>query len=246
MAPVRTILGRARERATASATNRFAEYRQALPKRVSEPVFVKVGANDGVTGDPCADLLLASTPWKGLLIEPVPDCFERLKANVQRLGRFVLEQVAIGTPAGEAIFYYVSPEAIERLPGLPPWFDQLGSFDRNHIVKHLEGVLEPFIIECSVQVRPLSEVLARNRIQEVHLLHVDAEGHDFEVLKTLDFSRHAPLSIFVEHKHLDDVRKSGMFQLLSKHGYSVLDCGGDYFAVNREADKKLNGGPTRI
>ena len=42
----------------------------------------------------------------------------------------------------------------------------------------------------------------------MHLLHVDAEGHDYEVLKTLDFAKHAPLSIFVEHKHLSDAQKT--------------------------------------
>jgi FkbM family methyltransferase len=200
---------------------------------------VKVGANDGITGDPCTDILLANTNWKGLLIEPVPYCFERLKTNFQDARRFRFEQVAIGAVAGQVSFYYVDEKANRSLAGLPPWYDQLGSFDRTHIVKHLKGRLEPFIIECQVQVAPLSDVLARNRIQDVHLLHVDTEGHDYEVLKTLDFSRHAPLCIFVEHRHLPHLRRGEMQRLLRQHGYSVRDCGGDYFAVHEEANKRL-------
>jgi hypothetical protein len=54
---------------------RFRHYCFGLPKFVSEPVFVKVGASDGITDDPCSDILLASKKWRGLLIEPVPYCF---------------------------------------------------------------------------------------------------------------------------------------------------------------------------
>jgi FkbM family methyltransferase len=206
---------------------------------LSEPVFVKIGANDGMTGDPCSDILLANTNWRGLLIEPVPYCFDRLRANFKDPRRFCLEQVAIGASSGEATFYYVDSKAIQSIPWLPPWFDQLGSFDRNHIAKQLDGVLGPFIIECKVRVCPLSDVLMRNRIEDVHLLHVDTEGHDYEVLKTLDFEKYAPLSIFVEHKHLSGAQRTGVVRLLRKHGYSVRNCGGDYFAVNKEANKRL-------
>jgi FkbM family methyltransferase len=229
------LLRRAREK----EQSRFRDYCLNLPKVISEPFFVKVGAYDGIADDPCSVILLANTRWRGLLIEPVPDCFRRLRANFRDSQRFRLEQIAIGATVGEGTFYYVDAKAIQSIPSLPTWFDQLGSFDRNHIMKHLNGVLDPFIIECKVQVHPLSDVLTRNGIRDVHLLHVDAEGYDYEVLKTLDFTKHAPLSIFVEHKHLSDAHKSEMLHLLRKNGYSVRDCGEDYFAVNEEANKRL-------
>jgi len=236
---VRRAKARARAKAWAKETRRFRQYCLTLSRVVPEPVFVKVGANDGITEDPCSDILLANTNWIGLLIEPVPYCFDRLKISFQDSRRFRLEQVAIGAAADQINFYYVDPKASQNLPDLPTWFNQLGSFDRNHIVKHLDGVLEPFIIECKVQVLPLSEVLVRNRIQDVHLLHVDTEGHDYEVLKTVDFTNHAPLSIFLEHKHLSDGQRAETLHLLRGNGYSVRDCGGDYFAVNKRADKRL-------
>jgi FkbM family methyltransferase len=202
-------------------------------------MFVKVGANDGTTGDPCSDILLAETRWKGLLIEPVPYCFDRLRATFQDAQRFSLEQVAVGAPSGEATFYYVDPKARESIPNLPSWFDQLGSFAKSHIVEHFNGVLTPFIVECKVEVRPLADVLRKNGIRDVHLLHIDTEGHDYEVLKTLDFADHAPVAIFVEHKHLPDTQKREMLHLLRIHGYSVHDCGGDYFALDKKANKRL-------
>ncbi|MFH2204082.1 MAG: FkbM family methyltransferase, partial [Elusimicrobiota bacterium] len=196
---------------------------------------VKVGANDGVTGDPCSDILLSGTRWKGLLIEPVPHIFDRLKANFPDAKRYSLEQSAVGAAAGETTFYYVDKDAIISLPDLPHWYDKIGSFDRNHIVKLLDGVLEPHIRECAVEVQTLTAILKKNGIRDIHLLHIDTEGFDLEVLKTLDFAAYAPLLIFAEHLHLSAADKKIMIELLREHGYSVRDCGGDYFAVHEEA-----------
>ncbi|NJK35135.1 MAG: FkbM family methyltransferase [Oscillatoriales cyanobacterium SM2_2_1] len=208
-----------------------------LPQTMPNPIFVKVGANDGITGDPCSDILIADTRWRGLLIEPVPYCFARLRQNFSDSARFALEQVAVGPRAAQSTFYWVGEEARELCADLPNWFDQLGSFDRQHILKHLNGILEPFIIELQVEVLPLSEILQGNQIQDCHLLHIDAEGHDYQVLRTLDFSLTRPVAIFIEHKHLGDSERSELLGLLYAHRYLVRDCGGDYFAIDKKANK---------
>lgn len=238
--PVARFWRRLRNRHTKESLSRFRRYCAVIPDLVQEPYFVKVGANDGITGDPCSDILLADPRWKGLLIEPVPYCFDRLRAEFSDPGRFSLEKVAVGAPAGEELFYYVDPKARDNIPNLPDWYDQIGSFSRNHIVKHLQGVLEPFIVESKVKVIPLSSLLRRKPVKDVHLLHVDTEGHDDEVLKTLDLRECRPLLIFVEHKHLSNVRRSEMLRLLRSHGYAVEDCGGDYFALDEQANELLN------
>jgi FkbM family methyltransferase len=210
-------------------------YCARLPEFVAEPVFVKVGANDGITGDPVSDVLLANEKWKGLLIEPVPVIFDKLRKNFSDSHRYILEQVAIGSHSGKATFYYVDRKAIDSLPDLPFWYDQLGSFDRDHILKHFDGALAPFILACSVEVRPLPEVLKKNGIRDVHLLHIDAEGYDYEVLKTIDLSSAAPAAILLEHQNLSAGDKIELVQLLRRHGYSVDDCGGDFFAVHKKS-----------
>ena len=212
---------------------------ETVSSAVPSPFFVKVGANDGITGDPCSDLLLGTGNWKGLLIEPVPYCLARLEANFSDRTRFSFAPVAIGSAEGESSFYYVDERARDELPALPPYFDQLGSFSREHIVKHLGGALEPFILERRVPVRRLSRLLAERAIGEVHLLHVDVEGFDFEVLKSLDFSRHAPVLVFIEHKHLAEADREAMASLLRANGYAVRDCGGDFFACRESMLDKL-------
>jgi FkbM family methyltransferase len=216
-------------------SKRLRLYCTQVPSIVAQPVFVKVGANDGVTGDPISDILLANEKWKGVLIEPVPFLFQRLRQNFGDHQRFALEQVAIGAKSGTASFYYVDERAIKSIPNLPEWYDQLGSFDRSHITRQLGGAIEPFILECIVDLRPLAEVLKKRGIGDVHLLHIDAEGHDFEVLKTADLVQEPPAAILLEHKHLSGTDRAAMLKHLRKHNYLVDDCCGDFFAVHKKS-----------
>lgn len=216
-------------------------YCSTLSQFVPQPVFVKVGANDGVTNDPVSDIFLADTRWKGMFIEPVPSCFQRLSANFSDSRRFFLEQAAVGKMDGKATFYSVDERAAGAIPNLPEWWDELGSFDRNHIVKHLDGVLEPFIIEQEVAVRTLSGLLAKNTIEDVHFLQIDVEGYDYEVLKLVDLRNRPPAAILVEYKNLSSEHRAEMLSMLRQSGYRVDFCGGDYFAIHRKSPlRKLN------
>lgn len=205
----------------------------ALSRSLPAAYFVNIGANDGIADTPGIRILLGNRNWKGLLVEPVPYCFAKLKDNFSDSERFMLEQVAIGPAKGRTVFYYVEQSAICRLPNLPAWYDKLGSFNRDHILKHLGPSIEPFIVELPVEVLSLTEVVRRNGIPQIHLLHIDTEGYDFEVLKTLDFSSFQPVVIYIEHVHLDREKKAELRRFLRKRRYSVYDCGMDYFAVDK-------------
>src|SRR5687768_133577 len=43
--------------------------------------FIQIGAYDGVEADPIRSLVLDSDSWQGILVEPQPDAFERLRQN---------------------------------------------------------------------------------------------------------------------------------------------------------------------
>jgi FkbM family methyltransferase len=219
--------------------NRFQRICRKLPDFTADPFFAKVGANDGIAHDPCSHILIKDPRWRGLLVEPVPHCFEKLKANFSDTQRFIVEPVAIGAEQKKIPFYYVSESARSHRSDLPDWCDMLGSFNRNHILKHLDGQLEPFIIEHSVEVHPLSAVLARNNIQKLDLLHIDTEGHDLEVLKTINLHTVCPLLIFAEHQHLSPKDNRALHRLLRRHGYSVRNTGADYLAIHKKTAQAL-------
>jgi FkbM family methyltransferase len=184
--------------------------------------FVQIGANDGQAGDPLHELIRRSPAWRGLLIEPVPYVFARLKQSHPDGGRFVCENVAIGAAAESRDFYYVSDRARDVLgSALPATFDQLGSFDPHHIRKHCGPEIEPFIVRASIRTEPLRDVLGRHRVSRVDVLHIDTEGYDYQILRQVDFAAWPPAVILYEHSHLSHSDQAAAVRLLGDHGYRV-------------------------
>ena len=66
--------------------------------------------NDGVFCDPLHDLVLRHN-LSGLLVEPLRNLFERLKANYAGQPGIAFERCAIGRTDGEAALYRARPHA---------------------------------------------------------------------------------------------------------------------------------------
>jgi FkbM family methyltransferase len=191
--------------------------------------FVQIGANDGSAGDPLHRLIVENKNWRGIFVEPVKFVFDRLKANYGNDQRFVFMNVAVSDHPGKLPFFYVAENAKSVLPNLPFWYDQLGSFNRQHIVKHLNGVLIPFIVSEDVACVELSEVLAD--VTKVDVLHIDAEGHDYRILTQVPFATLAPDLIIFEHKHLAEDEREAAHVLLRREGYEIMEIGPDTIAT---------------
>ena len=232
----------------AEGYRRFRTVCAQLVSHVPEPFFVKVGANDGVTGDPCADILLGSPVWRGILIEPVPYVFARLAENYADRSRFTLLQRLIGQERQEVAFYYVHQDAGHLVPDLPDWFDKIGSVSRTHILDHLGSEVADQVIEVSLPMQSLAEVLSEHGITRFELLHTDVEGHDLEVLKSLDLDTQRPMAMLIEQKHLSSEDRTTLYDLLTDHRYFVNAFGGEVFALDRSAPRSLirAGGFARV
>ena len=213
---------------------RFRKYCEHLPDIVNQPYFVKIGANDGITYDPCSDILINNEKWKGLLVEPLPHIYDKLKLNFNDKERFLLVEAAISKSEGEEMFYYIDPDYEKDNPILPRYNQMIGSFSIDHILKHESGKLKPYIKSRAVRIYKLNNLLKKNSIKKIDLLHIDAESHDYEVLKTLDFNDYLPAIILIEYNHLSKEDVSEMVKLLTFNGYDVKDCGIDFFALNKK------------
>lgn len=207
--------------------------------------IVQVGSNDGVNGDPLHDLIQKNKNWEALFIEPVPYLFEKLKINYKNQSRFIFENVAINDGSNQK-FYYVRDSVKNNLPDLPIWHDQLGSFKRENITNHLNGILKPFIEETLVNGATLKSVLNKNGIETIDLLHIDAEGYDWVVLSQVDLIKFTPKIILYEHKHLSIEEKNNSLEFLKDNNYSVFKLGSDFISIkmnttNFKILKKLKG-----
>jgi FkbM family methyltransferase len=193
---------------------------------VADVRVVQIGSNDGLTHDPIHDLILKNPSWKGLFVEPVPFLFAKLRENYGNDPRFEFEDLAIAKEAGTLPFYYVSSEAAVKIPDLPVWHDQLGSFSPSHIVNHLGEMIVPYITKVEIRTDTFAAVLARHAVQRIDLLHIDAEGADWLILQQLDLTKFRPKVILIEKKHLDEKSQSELRAFL--RDYKIVDLDADY------------------
>lgn len=198
--------------------------------------IVQIGSNDGVTGDPIYQLALKNDRSMVLLVEPVPYLFEKLKFNYPESKRFIFENVAINDGSKQT-FYFVNKNAVDELEKLPHWYDQLGSFYKENILKHLDGVLESHIEEIDIDGISLTELFERNDVRSLDLLHIDTEGYDWKILSQLDLNKYKPTIILLEHKHLRNEEKEEAIFLLNK-GYRIFQFNGDYLCLKKERLKR--------
>jgi FkbM family methyltransferase len=187
--------------------------------------LVQVGANDGVYGDLLCPFLERSDP-KGILIEPQTLPFRQLQARYGGRERLILLQAAIDSRAGARTLYrcrehLVGGEAAAFLSGL-------ASFDRAQVVdaylrhaKRLGLGEDPdrAIVGETVPTLTLAAVLSDFGLERCDLLVIDTEGHDFEIIRTIDFARIRPAVLIYEHKHLGPSDRLACWRLLGAHGY---------------------------
>jgi FkbM family methyltransferase len=185
-----------------------------------EAFVVQIGANDGVAGDPLVDAF-SKTRWSGLLVEPVPYLYETLVARYRDRPEVRVERAAVSTRDGEAPFF-----RLRSVPGeTPEWFNQLATLDRAVLLKHRSSIpeIDSLLIEERVPTVRLDTLLARHGVTKIDLLVIDTEGHDWEILRALDFTRFRPVLLMFEHQHLSENDKAAAHALLETQGYTCKE-----------------------
>jgi FkbM family methyltransferase len=167
---------------------------------ITDVTFVQIGSNDGITNDPL-NYFIRRYQWSGLLVEPVPSLFEKLRRNYRHSRNLQFANVAIGTHDGDAAFYYVADTRRDD----PFWTDEIGSFNLQHVLNHAGAIsdLTDRVRTMSVRVLTLPQLFDQYNISRVDLLHVDAEGHDDQIIAQIDWtSPRAPTALLYEHRHM--------------------------------------------
>jgi FkbM family methyltransferase len=91
-------------------------------RRGRDVFFLQVGANDGLMDDPI-HFLVRKYGWRGVLLEPDPQLFERLKQNYSGVDGPILVNAALSPINGKTTFYRIRMDA-----KMPSWCAGLGSF----------------------------------------------------------------------------------------------------------------------
>jgi FkbM family methyltransferase len=81
----------------------IAAFADAFP----DALFVEVGSNDGRKHDHLR-AHIEERGWRGVMVEPVPYVFERLRRNYGDNGRVRLENVAVAGHDGRMPFWHLA------------------------------------------------------------------------------------------------------------------------------------------
>ncbi len=177
--------------------------------RTSAGVVVQVGSNDGISNDPLYASIL-QYKRRSVLIEPLTFLSAKLLTLHKDHDFVTVLSCAIHPSSDRVDFFYLPETAKEKMgPEWKSWYDQIGSFSREHILSHARN-LEPFIETSQIECRTLDAIFDGQNIEQAAILHIDAEGFDLEVLDSLDLKKHRPHMVLIEQKH------TPMLQLMKK------------------------------
>ena len=190
-------------------------YGSLLPLVVAEHVlergeltFLQIGAFDGQVGDEIFELI-QRFPVRGVLVEPQPSAFEKLKALHGERDNLLLINGAIDRTTCMRPFYMSRKGDVE-----------FASFDRSHLVRH--GLASQEIVSQETSCLTVDDVLRLANLDTVDLLQIDAEGYDYEILKSIDFDRVCPRIIRFEYRHFSGGDLRECLETLADRGYRFL------------------------
>lgn len=202
-----------------------------------EAVVVEVGANDGEQHDPLRSHILAGG-WRGVLVEPVPYVFERLRRNYAAVPGIALENAAIAEHDGTVPFFHLRDAGPEERATLPDWYDGVGSLRRATLASHGPQVpdLADRIVERDVPALRFDTLCDRHGIDRPDLVVIDTEGHDWAIIRSIDLATRGPRLLIYEHFHLAPDERAACRRHVEAAGYETLEEGFDTICLRAEAD----------
>ena len=195
----------------AERLHRFAQERDDV-------LFLQVGAHEAQAGDPIA-LYVQRDDWSGILVEPVPELYERLQETYDGTDGLVFENVAIAERDGRRSLFRLDDAAGE----VYELADSLGTLDRDVLLSHAEQVpgIERHVQEIEVECLTFTSLLERHPLERIDLLHIDAEGYDGRLLRTFPWRKFTPDLVLYEHDHLDRCEREDTETMLRQRGYAL-------------------------
>ena len=183
------------------------------------PSFVQVGANDGRRVDPIHKLV-RERGIRGLLVEPQPEPFEKLKANYADIDGLRFERAAITEEDGPIEMVTTDRSTIGSL--MP---------DRNKLSLRSDGEVQKITVEGLT----FDTALAKHNIEHFDLLQIDTEGFDYRVLRQVDLDARRVSIVNLEYNCLLVSERVAVCQQLEAAGFAWSFSDMDLLAVKRDA-----------
>lgn len=198
---------------------------------------IQVGANDGLEGDPVRHLIYRYAS-KALLIEPVPFLIEKLQNNYKDYcGKLIIENVLIGENNHDITIKLLNPTYWDSYINKVGWHPtQISSIYSEPLITKISSRLEiskaeakKRILSIKCKQLTLHELIKKHNFESIDLLQVDCEGHDFNVIESLN--NHRPKIINFESFNLNNKNWQKWRSWAKKNEYGWIQGPKDTLAI---------------
>ena len=206
------------------------KYDQFFDKLESDDIFFTVvGAMDGVNHDNTFKYAFKNKHWKGLLIEPMKDYFEKLKENYEYRENLIFENVAISDSEGYEYMFRIPSELVES-GEVPPWSDGISTFYPEKNVMREEHLISKAVKE-PVLCTTFENISNKHSIEKIDVLQIDVEGCDSNVFWQIWNLNYRPKLIIIEIVHMQSKEKNKIEKILKNNFYTLAYVAGDLIAT---------------
>ena len=166
--------------------------------------YIELGANDGVTQSNTLCLELFHD-WNGVLIEPVPQNFRRLRKNRSSRRNALVNFACVSSSYADETVEIMSANLMSTPIGLES--------DIGDPISHAQSGATLLRKRDSMGLvraptMTLAQVLGMFKApSEISLLSLDVEGAEIEVLKGVDFDRYRFKAIVIESRDVQNLEK---------------------------------------
>jgi FkbM family methyltransferase len=179
-------------------------------KNKKNGVFIELGALDGILYSN-TKFFEDSLNWKGILIEPHPEKFKSLQLN--RPNNFLFNNLVSCHEEPLTFIYFEDVHA--AVSGVESTMPQalIDVYFNSH----------PHLPQNKILIKPISltEIVKSTNLTHIDLLSLDVEGHEYEVLKSWDFS--IPIDIIlIETLGVEPEKDELCRQILFKNNFEFM------------------------
>lgn len=176
--------------------------------------IIQIGANKGNTNnDPvwalCQEFAPDSYNWELILVEPNPHAMVILKESYKEFKNARFIEAAVSNKRGSTFLY------VDNIDRAGHEGSQHASLNKNHLFKM--GHQKSDIGQIQVNKIVFDDLIDDN--QPIDLLQLDTEGHDFDILLSINFEKHTIKQIYYEFAHMTKKEQDTIKNKLQNAGY---------------------------